>query len=423
LQGVFAKFGVDLRYGIYALDIRSLLEWCSAELSMGACCSKGGQGLNLNPRSPQQRKWVKYARIESDPNDTYDRDLLMAALLSSEYLNGFTTRFLQHLVNTSTIREFTEMESLYKEGTDSDAFYCVKEGTVELTQVDGSSNALLNKGALFGVKDMAKKSMRSESAWARGLSTVVVRFTRHDYQFVLDKKRHIAELPTFKVLRQCALFLNVPDADLLTLHENCLLEKVQGGDKIFTKGETQFDKLFIVLSGTVLITDLFSDDAFQSALTGEWLGTHNYVTLGPKGYFGEETILGAATKDYEDVNTLNFSAKAGDLGCELLSLDRKSFEQNLFTLRHMMCLNIDARDAANRREGITSVTGVWQAKTGYANDFKSKNRKNINGGAAINVWEVDDENLNNSGQPQSDLPSSSKAFSGFLPFLFCNLDK
>lgn len=336
---------------------------------MGSCKSK--------PELPTVvRKWNRVNKTAADFDGDNIADLISLALQASPYFQTMSIGHIRTLASNTQERDFVDMEPIYKEGDDSDNFFYLKSGRVEITSIAQGTIKVLSRGAIFGEADVVSRQKRTQNAISRGQLTHIIRISRTDYNQVQVNRNAVTELSTYQTLLQSAILMGLLEPELLTLHSHCDLEHFAPNEVIFKRGDLCTDKLYVVHKGSVTISEIASDYGLDSLWKLEWAGLNTYMILNRAGYFGDSSSDPSGLESRPQDENANsggntghtVTATAGGAGADILTVTRGvlTTRAELRPVLERVTLNIQARDSDLRHHSKLRPLDSWLCKTGGA---------------------------------------------------------
>lgn len=336
---------------------------------------KSSKQLAFEAKLRIERRWER-SNPAANPlgEESDDVDKLAKCMSASRMLQDLSLGHLKTLAASTMQREYFDMEPVYLEADDSDGIFYVKTGQVELTSLQQGILATISRGQIFGEKDLVNRVKRTQNAFARGPSTILWRISRSDYYQVMVNRNAVTELPTYLSLSDSVILFGLDEPQLISLHSHAELETFAPNECIFRRGAECSDKLYIVHTGSVTITDIASDYSLDAMWKLEWIGLNTFVVLGPAGYFGDSNSdpsgLEANAIDMDGnvvVHGHTVTAHAGPKGCALLTVSKfaLSNKPELRVVQERVIMNIQGRDTENRREGKLRPLDTWMSKVGF----------------------------------------------------------
>ncbi|MCZ7573189.1 MAG: cyclic nucleotide-binding domain-containing protein [Ardenticatenaceae bacterium] len=189
------------------------------------------------------------------------------------------------------LRQFGRGETLFEEGSASEAFYLLRSGLVRLSErigQNGKERTLANVGPgnLVGEIDLlvgrpyssSARAMTDVDAWEltqEGLTAVLARFPAASIKLSSFLGERVAELDHYLVerLRQMPLFGDVEHTALAALAGALELQEARRGALIFQAGASA-DSLYLIEAGEVTLVSTLADDPepFRQLGAGELVG-------------------------------------------------------------------------------------------------------------------------------------------------------
>lgn len=213
--------------------------------------------------------------------EIFDNQLKWDALRNLPMLNKLKLETVSSVGEQFEQVEFTRGSFLIRQGTEPDAFFIIKKGTVDVVrfEANGSATLVAKMGSRSGVGSRALLEDTVHPAGVLVSSDKVVAFRLPAPQFrqlLVDSARdeRVGMLQTVPVLRPLV------ESQLAVIADNMRPARFAAGTMLVTQNEPG-NKMFLVTSGTISV--------FHRAATSNV--TVRVATLTAGGFFGEKALL------------------------------------------------------------------------------------------------------------------------------------
>ena len=321
---------------------------------MGGCASSGSVTLAASAAS-------RAAKADAREKER-ERERFQNLLGSIEPFSELSEGLIDELFYKSERVEVVAKQAVYKRKEAADALYMVLRGAV----VSDDNLDRVKADEVFGHYEIIEGVYRQKTMKAERGGATLRKVYGMDYSSAVDKRRALLQTNAYRVLCETPVFAGLSERELMHLKNLVLLKSCAPGEVIIQRGSTSADEMYIIESGSAVVSD-YADASSDPTLLGLIPLTilPKEITLAAPGYFGEEALL--CDDDDMDVGerpTRKATVKAGPQGCVCLVLNRDVFDRVLSKIKHRFYRNLIARDAeivamVERGEKAAADRDVW----------------------------------------------------------------
>ena len=131
-----------------------------------------------------------------------DQDLLKTRLRECPLFSGFSGRELNSLLEISHIRDYSEGEKIFTQGTIGLCFYIIVKGSVNILSESGENMQVLkelSEGAYFSEVHLFSETTHSVTATAGEITRLIV-FAKPDFEDLIKKDPKLGNKALVKFL-------------------------------------------------------------------------------------------------------------------------------------------------------------------------------------------------------------------------------
>ena len=300
----------------------------------------------------------------------------LKAIENIEPFNEMSDRLVDELFAKSVVLDFAPYATVYNQRDKATAIFILVKGAV--TSADGVTS-LAN--GVFGHVEVIEGFHRVKTMIAGRPGATLRKINADDLNAAIEKQTSVTATKAFRVLRETPVFSGMSERELLHLKDQLYSKTFEPGAVIIRKGDMNADEMYIIESGSAVVSDYSEETDLLQTVTGGLVTTRaadKEIILKSRGYFGEEALLTAA-EDLEDEPppTRRATVRGGPKGCRCLVLAREVFERVLAPVRHRFYRNIVARDTDHAKQAVKANKAprdvqkdLWENRQGFKGSNK-----------------------------------------------------
>ena len=200
------------------------------------------------------------------PLDHQDERELTETLESNALLNSslISPEGLKKLVKSARVVDLASKEVVFHKGNDISAIFMIRSGAIRVTDRNEDAGgvilahgALLDAGSLDGAgKETEKRSKYITNAIVTNKQPAgVCMISMKAYRKAIAKRDKVRESAEYRSLSKSDLFHDLNHYDLMRLYANAELRQYAGGAFVIRRFSRQTGKLYMLVSGTLTVTD------------------------------------------------------------------------------------------------------------------------------------------------------------------------
>ncbi|CAJ1962601.1 unnamed protein product [Cylindrotheca closterium] len=210
----------------------------------------------------------------------------MKLLQSIAFLKDFAKPDLERLCNCMVMRKFKPKESIVTKGEVGNDFYILKEGSVEITEIEAGGKRFdditLKPGAYFGERALITSEPRAANVIGKSEGSCFV-IDRDTFEKVLGKFSKVILKSQDKVLLEGIHIIKEAKLEAKVMDQLAFAivdRNFKAGQNIMEEGKSTTAALYLVREGSVSIRD----------------GDKVEKTIEAGGYFADEHLMGDALR-------------------------------------------------------------------------------------------------------------------------------
>jgi CRP-like cAMP-binding protein len=221
----------------------------------------------------------------------------LKAIENIEPFNEMSDRLVDELFAKSVVLDFAPYATVYNQRDKATAIFILVKGAV--TSADGVTS-LAN--GVFGHVEVIEGFHRVKTMIAGRPGATLRKINADDLNAAIEKQTSVTATKAFRVLRETPVFSGMSERELLHLKDQLYSKTFEPGAVIIRKGDMNADEMYIIESGSAVVSDYSEETDLLQTVTGGLVATRaadKEIILKSRGYFGEEALLTAA-EDLED---------------------------------------------------------------------------------------------------------------------------